>query len=178
MSFHTRLTSRASWYAPPDTGVSDLKLVAVEYLPSIEGADQICWSAPFCVGNFSLFAGTKCLPLGEGAPKGRMREGEHLHIASQFHQTRDCSPALIRLLRFAPQPPSPRGRHGPAANPYSLANFERRVFFCRYSKATTHKSGVPYQAARSQTPVRWPPSGMPDRNIGACLKSEAACTKP
>ena len=36
--FHTRVTSRASWYAPPDTGVSDLKLVAVEYLQSIEGA--------------------------------------------------------------------------------------------------------------------------------------------
>ena len=37
-SFHTILTSRASWYAPPDTGVSDLQLVALEQLPSIEGA--------------------------------------------------------------------------------------------------------------------------------------------
>ena len=48
MSFHTRLTLRASDYAPPDTGVSDLQLVAIEYLPSTEGADRICWSAPFC----------------------------------------------------------------------------------------------------------------------------------
>ena len=37
-SFHTIVTLRASCYAPPDTGVSDLQLVAVEYLPSIEGA--------------------------------------------------------------------------------------------------------------------------------------------
>ena len=39
-SFHTRVTSRASWYAPPDTGVSNLQLVALERLPSIEGADK------------------------------------------------------------------------------------------------------------------------------------------
>ena len=28
-----------------------MQLVTVEYLPSIEGADRICWSAPFC-GEF------------------------------------------------------------------------------------------------------------------------------
>ena len=48
MSFHSEVTSRASWYAPPDTGVSDLWAVALEYLLSIEGADQTYWSAPFC----------------------------------------------------------------------------------------------------------------------------------
>ena len=47
-SFHSVVTLRMSWYAPPDTGVSDLQLVAIEYLPSTEGADRICWSAPFC----------------------------------------------------------------------------------------------------------------------------------
>ena len=47
-SFHTRVTLRASYYAPPDTGVPNLQLVALEYLLKIEGADQICWSAPFC----------------------------------------------------------------------------------------------------------------------------------
>ena len=36
--FHTIVTSQVSYYAPPDTGVSDLQLVAVEYLPQIEGA--------------------------------------------------------------------------------------------------------------------------------------------
>ena len=41
LAFHTRLTLRASYYAPPDTGASDLQLVAFEYLQSIEGADQI-----------------------------------------------------------------------------------------------------------------------------------------
>ena len=38
VSFHTIVTLRAFDYAPPDTGVSDLQLVSVEYLPSIEGA--------------------------------------------------------------------------------------------------------------------------------------------
>ena len=47
-SFHTRVTLRASYYAPPDTGVPNLQLVALEYLLKIEDADQICWSAPFC----------------------------------------------------------------------------------------------------------------------------------
>ena len=47
VSFHTIVTLRASYYAPPDTGVSDLQLVALERLPSIEGVGQICWSAPF-----------------------------------------------------------------------------------------------------------------------------------
>ena len=47
-SFHTIVTLRASYYAPPDTGVPNLQLVALEYLLKIEGADQICRSAPFC----------------------------------------------------------------------------------------------------------------------------------
>ena len=50
--FHTIVTSQVSYYAPPDTGVSDLQLVAVEYLLSIEGAGRICRSAPFCGGRF------------------------------------------------------------------------------------------------------------------------------
>ena len=47
-SFHSGVTLRASYYAPPDTGVPNLQLVALEYLLKIEDADQICWSAPFC----------------------------------------------------------------------------------------------------------------------------------
>ena len=39
-SFHTIVTLRAFDYAPPDTGVSNLQLVALERLPSIEGADK------------------------------------------------------------------------------------------------------------------------------------------
>ena len=53
-SFHTIVTSRASWYAPPDTGVPNLQLVALEYLQSIEGAGWICWSAPFCGEVFCI----------------------------------------------------------------------------------------------------------------------------
>ena len=52
-SFHSIVTLRVFYYAPPDTGVSSLRLVAVEYLPSIEGAGQVCWSAPFC-GEFFI----------------------------------------------------------------------------------------------------------------------------
>ena len=40
-SFHTIVTLRASDYAPPDTGAASLQLVAVERLPSIEGAVEI-----------------------------------------------------------------------------------------------------------------------------------------
>ena len=40
-SFHSGVTLRAFDYAPPDTEVSDLQLVAVERLLSIEGALEI-----------------------------------------------------------------------------------------------------------------------------------------
>ena len=50
-SFHTIVTSRASWYAPPDTGVSDLILVALEYLPAIEGVDGILMDGTFLRGR-------------------------------------------------------------------------------------------------------------------------------
>ena len=56
-SFHTIVTLRAFDYAPPDTGVSDLQLVAVEYLLSIEGAGRICRSAPFCIKKTTGNAG-------------------------------------------------------------------------------------------------------------------------
>ena len=50
-SFHTRVTLRASWYAPPDTGVSDLQLVALERLPSIEGTTEILINVTFLRGS-------------------------------------------------------------------------------------------------------------------------------
>ena len=50
-SFHSILTSRASDYAPPDTEVSNLKLVSVEQLPSIEGAVEIQMDIPFLRSN-------------------------------------------------------------------------------------------------------------------------------
>ena len=53
LAFHLMVTLRMSYYAPPDTGVPNLQLVAVESLPSIEGAGQVCWSAPFC-GEFFI----------------------------------------------------------------------------------------------------------------------------
>ena len=46
-SFHSKLTLRASWYAPPDTGVSGLQLVALEQLLSIEGTLEILMNVSF-----------------------------------------------------------------------------------------------------------------------------------
>ena len=50
-SFHTIVTLRASWYAPPDTGVPNLQLVSVENLPSIEGALEIQMDVTFLRGK-------------------------------------------------------------------------------------------------------------------------------
>ena len=54
MSFHTRLTLQASRYAPPDTEVSGLQLVAVERLLSIEGAAEILMGVAFLRGKAPL----------------------------------------------------------------------------------------------------------------------------
>ena len=50
LAFHSGVTLRASDYAPPDTGVSDLQLVALERLPSIEGAAEILMDITFSRG--------------------------------------------------------------------------------------------------------------------------------
>ena len=71
-SFHTRLTSRVSDYAPPDTREPGLRAVAFEYLQSIEGAGRICWSAPFCIGLL-LFCTHPRLSLSRGAGAERLR---------------------------------------------------------------------------------------------------------
>ena len=63
-SFHSIVTLRVFDYAPPDTGVSDLQLVAVEYLLSIEGAGRICRSAPFCIGFHYLPRPYRMYPKG------------------------------------------------------------------------------------------------------------------
>ena len=51
MSFHSVVTLRVSDYAPPDTGVSSLKLVVLERLPSIEGATEILADVTFLRAN-------------------------------------------------------------------------------------------------------------------------------
>ena len=63
-SFHTILILRMSWYAPPDTGASDLIPVAVERLPSIEGAVKIQIICTFLRGVLGLYAPTG-LPWGK-----------------------------------------------------------------------------------------------------------------
>ena len=50
-SFHSIVTLRESGYAPPDMGVSDLQIVAVERLPSIEGAAETLMDVTFLRGS-------------------------------------------------------------------------------------------------------------------------------
>ena len=50
-SFHSVVTLRIFDYAPPDTGVSDLQLVSVECLPSIEDAVEIRIDFTFLRGS-------------------------------------------------------------------------------------------------------------------------------
>ena len=50
-SFHTIVTLRAFDYAPPDTGVSGLQLVALERLLSIEDAVEIQVDVTFLRGR-------------------------------------------------------------------------------------------------------------------------------
>ena len=52
-SFHTVVTLRASYYAPPDTGVSNSQLVALERLPSIERAAEILMDVTFLRGSIT-----------------------------------------------------------------------------------------------------------------------------
>ena len=63
-SFHTILILRMSWYAPPDTGASDLIPVAVERLPSIEGVVKIQIICTFLRGVLGLYA-PNGLPWGK-----------------------------------------------------------------------------------------------------------------
>ena len=95
MSFHTRLTLRASDYTPPDTGVSNLQLVAVEYLPSIEGAGQVCWSAPFR-GEF--FICTHPMP----SPMRGRRHGEAVTDEVGQFRLRGTVHLISRLRRQLP----------------------------------------------------------------------------
>ena len=62
-SFHTIVTLRIFWYAPPDTGVSNLILVALERLPSMEGTVKIWIICTFLRGakiQGSPFRGAVC----------------------------------------------------------------------------------------------------------------------
>ena len=64
LAFHSVITLRMSWYAPPDTGASDLIPVAVERLPSIEGAVKIQIICTFLRGVLGLYA-PNGLPWGK-----------------------------------------------------------------------------------------------------------------
>ena len=67
--FHTIVTSQVSYYAPPDTEVSDLQLVAVERLLSIEGALEIQMIFTFLRGP--------CRDAPKGSPsRGAGAEGD------------------------------------------------------------------------------------------------------
>ena len=159
MSFHMILTSRASWYAPPDTegirfDISCRRMTAV---------NRRCggnFDGSYLLAGSSWFAGSKRLPLGEAgsAKPGLMRAGEHLRTALQFQQNRHCSPALIRPCGA----PSPRGRHWVRTN---TENFPRKkvqpdkfrlhlLLTASILRQLVTNLIPPYQAARSQKLVR------------------------
>ena len=147
-------------YAPPDTGVSNLQLVALERLPSIEGAVKIQMGCSFLRGSKAPLPGEawdlrtpKASPMRGSCRRRRLMRW----TASRKH---GC-PHLIRH-GFA-VPPSPH--RGKALNAYKSINPPRK-------KVQTSKSGLhllfmavvlrqlaanqipPYQAARTKTPVR------------------------
>ena len=141
-SFHTVVTLRASYYAPPDTGVSNSQLVALERLPSIERAAEILMDVTFLRGSItSLPHFVRHLPLTRGglwgahskaplvkggwrgAPEGLARRSG---LASPMRGscrrrrlmrwTAPCRRNCLHLIRHGSAvPPSPRrGRHGAA----------------------------------------------------------------
>ena len=70
LAFHSVVTLRMSWYAPPDTGVPNLQLVSVEQFLSIEGALEIQMDVTFLRGKGSPSRGR--FPLSGGnVPKGQ-----------------------------------------------------------------------------------------------------------
>ena len=64
-SFHSGVTLRVSWYAPPDTGALDLQLVALERLPSIEGIVEIQMDVTFLRGSFLYLQAPNAFPQGK-----------------------------------------------------------------------------------------------------------------
>ena len=73
LAFYSIVTSCVSDYAPPDTGASDLQLVAVEQLPSIEGTVEIRMGVIFLRRRFYLQA-PKPSPM-RGRWHGESRDG-------------------------------------------------------------------------------------------------------
>ena len=85
-SFHSILTLRASDYAPPDTEVSSLHLVASERLPSIEGAVEIQMDVTFlrepCRG-VALLRPKSFWSLSAISYRGNDPEKPHLQISDK-----------------------------------------------------------------------------------------------
>ena len=102
LAFHSIVTSCASDYAPPDTGVSDLQLVAVEQLPSIEGTVEIRMGVIFLRGRFYLQA-PKPSPM-----KGRWHGGAVTDEVEVLASTRRCPPHQSPPATASPH----RGSHG------------------------------------------------------------------
>ena len=103
MSFHSEVTSRASWYAPPDTGVPNLQLVALERLPSIEGAGEILIDVTFLRGSLQGrgSAPPETFPIFEryqlSREKSRKTEAVFL-VGSRESEGKSKSPQALFLL--------------------------------------------------------------------------------
>ena len=74
-SFHTIVTLRIFWYAPPDTGVPSLRLVALERLLSIEGTGEILMDVTFLRWNNLSASLCSAPPLDKGRLWGAHVQG-------------------------------------------------------------------------------------------------------
>ena len=92
LAFHSVVTLRASWYAPPDTGVPNLQLVSVEYLPSIEGALEIQMNVTFLRGKAPL-------PGADSPYQGEMSRRD-----KRGRDAGSAQPRLRGCCRFAIKP--------------------------------------------------------------------------
>ena len=90
-SFHTRLTLRASWYAPPDTRVPNLQLIAVEQLPSIEGAVEIRMDFTFLRGSLQgRGAAPPVVPMKSAPAGGAEPRPYRVHPMASPMKGRQC----------------------------------------------------------------------------------------
>ena len=140
-------------YAPPDTGVSNLQLVALERLPSIEGATEILINVTFLRG-----------PCRGGA---LLRPCRRYWFYDHLRRIRTALRADVGIGPYSAIIRNPTG--GAEPRPYRVQSNKSRL---PRKKVQTSKSGLhllfmadtlwqlaanltpPYQAARTKTPVR------------------------
>ena len=151
VSFHTMVTLRVFYYAPPDTGVSDLIPVAVERLPSIEGAVEIR-------RDFTFLRGTPKAPLPGELSAVRLTEGLFPAAAGQRLPFQgSCLRSRLRgCCKFATTSPSRLRRATSPGRGGLWPHFASQMVFARPSAASRRPMQRSRDVEAQTTP--WPPS--------------------